>query len=347
MRSIRLFAKGRLLPVTLLLIIADLLLSFRYWAAVYPIYLSGQGMPRYLIIPAVIGQVCTTLLAVIGRVNMWAAVFLFLSMVPQTVSIMLYARYDAVQWPKEADARRHAEYCENQLQYSVPACELATFDAQPRMAKLANGHQRRLAKLCTSVEYRSIRFDAITGLMSLMLLVAALLSLIFADVQPSTLAGGLVGIFSGIIATNGVGYMTGSLISSSVAVQSYIAFVDGSPASATSADSCERATESRDAKLSVATLQLSHIAVTYPNAAAPTVSDMSLEARRGEMIAIVGANGAGKTTTIQGMLGMLPIVSGALLIAPSSTAAMPNSTARARGFLSFSLSSMMRTKPDV
>jgi hypothetical protein len=61
MRSIRLFAKGRLLPVTLLLIIADLLLSFRYWAAVYPIYLSGQGMPRYLIIPAVIGQVCTTL----------------------------------------------------------------------------------------------------------------------------------------------------------------------------------------------------------------------------------------------------------------------------------------------
>lgn len=258
--------------------------------------------------------VCMSLLAVIGRVNMWAAVFVVLSMVPQTVSIMLYARYDAVQWPKEADARRHAEYCENQLQYSVPACELATFDAQPRMAKLANGHQRRLAKLCTSVEYRSIRFDAITGLVSLMLLVAALLSLIFADVQPSTLAGGLVGIFSGIIATNGVGYMTGSLISSSVAVQFYIAFVDGSPASATSADSCERATESRDAKLSVATLQLSHIAVTYPNAAAPTVSDMSLEARRGEMIAIVGANGAGKTTTIQGMLGMLPIVSGAMLV---------------------------------
>ena len=61
MRGIRLFAKGRLLPIVPLLVIADMLLSFKYWDARYPLYISGQGMPVYIIVPALIGQACATL----------------------------------------------------------------------------------------------------------------------------------------------------------------------------------------------------------------------------------------------------------------------------------------------
>ena len=49
-------------------------------------------------------------------------------------------------------------------------------------------------------------------------------------------------------------------------------------------------------------LELKHITKLYPGVVA--LNDVSLEVRRGEILALVGENGAGKTTFVKLVLGL-------------------------------------------
>jgi branched-chain amino acid transport system ATP-binding protein len=42
----------------------------------------------------------------------------------------------------------------------------------------------------------------------------------------------------------------------------------------------------------------------------PVISDLDLELKRGEVVALLGANGAGKTTTLRALSGQIPLLSG-------------------------------------
>src|ERR1700752_2368631 len=52
-------------------------------------------------------------------------------------------------------------------------------------------------------------------------------------------------------------------------------------------------------------LRLERIEVGYGDVTA--VSDVSLEVRQGEVVALIGSNGAGKTTTLRAISGLLPL----------------------------------------
>lgn len=275
--------------------------------------------------------VSVSLLVVIWRISPLASILVIVSLVPQTISMIVFSTFDAKRWPKLADANRHAMYREEQLLYERPAKELATYDAQARMSKWACIWRRRSCKLAVSLEALSVGFDTIAGVVSSLLLMGALASLILSGANPSQLAGGLVGILSGIIATNNVGYMVGTMMSSSVAVESYVGFVslrhgDEERAGMEHAERSEGENEGegesgrRGASMeplpadSVNSLDVSGLTVSYPRAESATVKGVDLHAEKGEMIALVGANGAGKTTTIQGILGTLPVDAGQVRI---------------------------------
>ena len=57
-------------------------------------------------------------------------------------------------------------------------------------------------------------------------------------------------------------------------------------------------------------LRLERIEVGYSDVTA--VSDVSLEVREGETVALIGSNGAGKTTTLRAISGLLPLRRGAI-----------------------------------
>ena len=58
-------------------------------------------------------------------------------------------------------------------------------------------------------------------------------------------------------------------------------------------------------------LNISNLRVSYKNIAA--VRDLSLEVKRGEIVAMIGANGAGKTTTLMAVAGVIRPTSGKVI----------------------------------
>ncbi|PYM15273.1 MAG: branched-chain amino acid ABC transporter ATP-binding protein [Candidatus Rokuibacteriota bacterium] len=76
-------------------------------------------------------------------------------------------------------------------------------------------------------------------------------------------------------------------------------------------------------------LKVDHIAVAYGDLVA--VSDVSLEVRRGELIALIGSNGAGKTTTLRAISGLLPLGAGRIELGGEAIHGLPPSKIVARG----------------
>ena len=59
---------------------------------------------------------------------------------------------------------------------------------------------------------------------------------------------------------------------------------------------------------------LENLSFTYPGAERPALSDLNLELRPGERIALVGENGAGKTTLVKLLMGLYRPTSGRILV---------------------------------
>ncbi|MHA7140557.1 thiol reductant ABC exporter subunit CydD [Arthrobacter sp. Sr33] len=65
---------------------------------------------------------------------------------------------------------------------------------------------------------------------------------------------------------------------------------------------------------SVSSLELRGASYTYPDQTAPAFSDVSLDLRRGEWLAVTGPSGSGKSTLLGALLGFLPMREGSYLI---------------------------------
>lgn len=62
------------------------------------------------------------------------------------------------------------------------------------------------------------------------------------------------------------------------------------------------------------TLSLENVSFTYPEAATPSVKDISLELKSGSTTGIVGPSGSGKSTLLDVILGLLPPSAGVVLV---------------------------------
>ena len=67
-------------------------------------------------------------------------------------------------------------------------------------------------------------------------------------------------------------------------------------------------------------LSIEHLGYRYPRAPAPALADVSLHAKRGEVLGLLGPNGAGKTTLISHLVGVLAVQQGQIRIDDESLA---------------------------
>ncbi len=61
-------------------------------------------------------------------------------------------------------------------------------------------------------------------------------------------------------------------------------------------------------------LSIRDLSFQYPAAERPALAGISFDARRGEVLGLLGPNGAGKTTIIGHLAGLLPVMSGSILV---------------------------------
>ena len=59
-------------------------------------------------------------------------------------------------------------------------------------------------------------------------------------------------------------------------------------------------------------LQVIHLSFTYPDAAQPSLRDISFDMKQGEILGIIGGTGSGKSTLVQVLLGLYPADKGSI-----------------------------------
>lgn len=83
------------------------------------------------------------------------------------------------------------------------------------------------------------------------------------------------------------------------------------------------------------TFEFDHVTFTYPGAAKPVLSEVSVRAQRGQSIAIIGATGSGKSTFVKLLLRLLEPQSGTVRVAGVPVAQIARSTlAKQFGYVS-------------
>lgn len=244
--------------------------------------------------------VCVSLTVTLWRTSWIAALLVLATLLPLTVSMMVYSREDAKRWPGVTSAQRTAEYRESMLTYQSTAQELSLYDAGPTVAGWAARGRDSYRDLRIGLESLSIASDGLAGLASVVLLAGALVAMIASGSDASLIAGGTTGILSGIIATSNVGYSIGELLTSTTAVTAFQRFVR-------SGDDGPRPAALPSGSTDAASLVVRDLSVFHPGNDRPTVSGVDLSLDKGQMVAFVGTNGAGKTTTIKGLIGMLDV----------------------------------------
>jgi iron complex transport system ATP-binding protein len=70
-------------------------------------------------------------------------------------------------------------------------------------------------------------------------------------------------------------------------------------------------------------IRFEHVVVRYPGAARDALHDVSLDAPRGALTAVVGPNGSGKSTLVRALLGRQPLVAGRITVDGQSIDAIP------------------------
>lgn len=213
------------------------------------------------------------------------------SLVPTVWAFTRIARAEEKGWPKVGAAARRAQYASEQLLQQRTGTELATLGSSGKVVDLARHRLRESWQILDGIIAVAMRWEMISGVVTAALLAGALVALVLGEPTPAAAAAALTGTISGLHATRDVGYAAGGIVTAAPKMSAITACrvrPDASP---------------RGIAPPSHSLSACSVSVRYPASGTAAVSDVSIVAERGEMIAIVGPNGAGKTTLVNALLG--------------------------------------------
>lgn len=245
-------------------------------------------------------------------INPITALLVMLVPLPMVFGFGWYAKQDEKYWPLRSQYSKRANYLEDQLTYQKSATELAALATSTRLANIAVKNRRTHSNLNIMVDKLSYYSDGISGIAAVLLVAFALFSLGSSPhLTVAQTTGAVVGVLSALSANAGVGYSIGTITSGYSKVKSYFAFINSVQPQipTTVVTDCT-------------SLKLSDGSYKYPESSKLALQNIQLEARKGEVIGIVGVNGAGKSTAINAILGLLTLQQGKVFIDGQDASAM-------------------------
>ncbi len=260
----------------------------------------GIAAPGMASVPGQALQLITTVITAvslcvtIGTFNPLSGVLVGASLAPTVLAFTLIARVELAGLPRLARASRRANHLTEQLLQQRSGTELATLQSGHKVARLAVMARRDYVKVLEELTRFGTRMELACAAGTAILLGGALAAMVFSSTNPAGAAASIAGIISGIHAMRSCGNAFGQMVTAAPKADLYHQMVAALPP-----------TPPGRPATTVDRLAVNRVHHRYPGAARPALRGVSFEARRGQIIALVGVNGAGKTTALNAVLGVV------------------------------------------
>ena len=249
------------------------------------------------------GATSVVLCAAIWSINPVSGLLVLAALVPTVLAFTLISRVESKGWPKVAEHDRRAAYATEQLIQQRSGTELAVLGSGAKVAELIAGRRTKATQVLDRMVRTAMTFELAAALATVVLLGGALIALVTSTADGGAAAAAVAGTITGLGAIRGCGYAFGSIITVAPQAQVYRRFIRSVPVRVP--QTVVRVVDS---------VALDNVSFSYPGASGPALRDVSITARRGELVALVGVNGAGKSTAINLLVGSLSPDRGRVLI---------------------------------
>ncbi|GAA0615811.1 ABC transporter ATP-binding protein [Kribbella sandramycini] len=253
----------------------------------------------------VLGAAVTSagLCTAIWSINPLSGALVLAALVPTVFAFSLISRMESAGWPKVAEQDRRAAYATEQLIRQRSGTELAVLGSGAKVAALAARHRTAATVVLDGMIAVAMWWELAAAVATALLFGGALAALVLGGASGGAAAAAVAGTISGLNAIRLCGYAFGSIVTATPQARIYRRFVASVPPAAP-----------QTVVPVVESVALDNVTYRYPGADRPAFSNVSLSARRGELVALVGVNGAGKTTAVNLLVGGLTPCAGRILI---------------------------------
>lgn len=237
----------------------------------------------------------------IASINLLSGLLVLAALAPTVLAFTLISRMEAKGWPRVGEHERAAAYATEQLIQQHSGTELAVLGSGWKVAELIADRRAKATHVLDRMIRTAMNFELAAALVTVLLFGGALVALVVGGANGGAAAAAVAGTITGLNAIRQCGYAFGSIVTSAPQAMIYRRFVRSVPPAAR-----------QDVVPKVESVALEHVTFGYGDN--PVLRDVSIEARRGELVALVGVNGAGKSTAINLLVGSLSPDRGRVLI---------------------------------
>lgn len=257
------------------------------------------------------GVTSAALCAVVWAINPISGLLVVAALVPTVGAFTVISRMEAHGWPLVAASDRRASYATEQLVQQRSGTELAVLGSGRKVAALVAAHRGEATHVLDLMVRKAMLLELAAALATALLFGGALVALVLGGASGAGAAAAVAGTISGLNAIRTCGYAFGTIMTAAPQATIYRRFMASVPPA-----------PQQVIKRKVDEVRLENVSFSYPGAHEPALLEVSIRARRGEMIALVGVNGAGKTTAVNLLVGMLAPERGRVLIDGVDTTTM-------------------------